>query len=222
MDSITSRVAIIIPHLNRWHLVEPLIENIRKTTPQDHHIYFMTSNERSKAIATLNGATVFNDIGDTDLVTRSNALYRLTDEDWVFWASDDLYFHTDWLAHLLQAAEQGYKVIVPDDMNNPNGTQALFSREYIQTHSGVVGAKNVLLHPDYKHDWSETETFETAKKRGVFYKCNKSKVEHRHWSNGKAPKDDDYKAGERWSGLGVELFQKRKHLWDSLKPLANQ
>lgn len=206
-------VAILIPSLNRTHLIEPLVNNIRAVTPHKHEIYFMTTNEDSRKIIKKMGAVLINDTGDTDYVTRMNTLYLATTEEFVFTGSDDVVFHENWLEPLLRAQDEGYFITVPDDLLNPNGTQALIARKYIEEQSGCIDTPGVLFYPGYKHDFSETEQFETAKKRGVFKKCNDSVVEHLHWVNGKAPRDDDYKIKEKHADAGKKLYEKRRHLW---------
>lgn len=215
MDSEKSSlaVAILIPTLNRTHLLKPLVENIRKATPQPHEIYFMTSNEDSKQAIAAAGAKVFDDVGATDLITRTNALYRLTSEPYIFTGSDDMYFHDGWLPPMLELMRQGYDVVVPDDMLNPNGTQALISRTYVQERSCSPDVQNVVFHPEYKHDYAETEQFEVAKKRGVFARCMESRVEHKHWANNKAVRDADYLISEHNSKGAAALFESRRHLW---------
>lgn len=215
MDSEPSRmaVAILIPTLNRTHLIKPLIENIRAVTPQPHKIYFTTQNPESRKIIRDMKAVLIEDEVSTDYVTRMNVMYHATDEPYVFTGSDDVVFHEGWLEPLLQAQQEGYFVAVPNDLLNPNGTQALISRKYIEEQSGCVDVPNVLFYPGYKHDFAETEQFETAKHRGVFKKCEDSVVEHMHWANGKAPHDDDYKLKESLSHTAMELYQSRVHLW---------
>ena len=206
------RVAILIPTLNRPHNLKPLIENIRDVTPEPHEIYFMTSNKESKRVIEENGAICFNDVGDTDLITRTNSLYRLTDEPYIYTGSDDIRFHEGWLSKMMKKMDEGFHVVVPQDLLNPNGTQALISRKYIEEQSCCVDVPNVVYYPGYKHDWAETEQFEVAKKRGVFARSD-AVVEHLHWSNGKAEKDDDYNTGQSHSADGQELFKSRMHLW---------
>lgn len=205
-------VAILIPHLNRTHLVKGLIENIRSTTPEEHEIYFMTKNEDSRKIIREMDAQLIEDEGNTDYVTRMNTMYRKTTEPYLFTGSDDSKFHPNWLAPLL-ALTKDYSVIVPDDLLNPNGTQALISRKYIEEQGGCVDCDNLLFHPEYVHDFSETEQFETAMFRGVFARCKESIVEHLHWSNGKAPHDKDYEASAQHSSHGSHLYSSRQHLW---------
>lgn len=214
MDTSAPRmaVAIFIPHLNRTHLLKSLIENIREVTPEPHEIYFMTKNENSRTVIKEMGAKLIEDEGNTDYVTRMNAMFRKTTEPYVFTGSDDSLFHKNWLPPLLKLAEE-YSVIVPDDMLNPNGTQALISRKYIEEQGGCVDCDNLLFHPEYVHDFCETEQFETAMSRGVFARCMDSVVEHLHWANGKAPHDDDYKIKEQYTDVGLKLFESRKHLW---------
>lgn len=207
------KVAILIPTLNRPQNLRSLIENIRENTPEPHEIYFMTSNEESKKITREMGAVCFNDVGNTDLVTRTNALYRLTDEPLIYTGSDDMRVHKDWLPKMLEKINEGYHVVVPQDLLNPMGTQALITREYVEKQSCCVDVPNVVYFPGYKHNFAETEQFEVAKSRGVFARSN-AVVEHLHWANGKAKRDKDYKTGDINSEGADELFMSRRHLWE--------
>lgn len=209
------KVAILIPTLNRPHLLTGLIANIREVTPEPHEIYFMTSNKESKKIIREMGAVCFNDIGDTDLITRTNALYRLTDEPYIYTGSDDIKFHPNWLPQMMKKIKEGYHVVVPQDLLNPNGTQALISRKYIEEQSCCVDVPNVVYYPGYKHDFAETEQFETAKARGVFARSD-AVVEHLHWVNGKNEMDEDYLTGQQNSGEGAHIYASRVHLWCNL------
>lgn len=212
MDNETPRVAILIPTLNRTHLLKALINNIRETTPEPHEIYFMTSNKESKKVIEENGAVCFNDVGSTDLITRTNALYRLTDEPLIYTGSDDIKFHKNWYPKMLEKIREGYHVVVPQDLLNPNGTQALITREYIQDQSCCIDVPNVVYFPGYKHEYAETEQFEVAKKRGVFARSD-AVVEHLHWVNSKNVRDGDYLIGQNNSLGSRELFEERMHLW---------
>lgn len=215
MDDATPRVAILIPTLNRTHLLAELIRNIREVTPEPHEVYFMTSNKESKKVIQENGAVCFNDIGDTDLITRTNALYRLTDEPLIYTGSDDIRFHEGWLPLMLEKINEGFHVVVPQDLLNPAGTQALITRKYIEEQSCCVDVPNVVYFPGYKHDFAETEQFEVAKARGVFARSD-AVVEHLHWANGKAEHDNDYTIGQMNSGQGLEIFNSRLHLWSQI------
>lgn len=206
------KTAILIPTLNRPQYIKALIKNIREVTPEPHEIYFMTSNKETKIIARENGAICFNDVGETDLITRTNALYRLTDEPLIYTGSDDMWCHEGWLSRLIEKIKEGYEVVVPQDLLNPNGTQALITRKYIEEQSCCVDVPNVVYYPGYKHDFAETEQFEVAKKRGVFSRSD-AVVEHLHWANGKNQKDEDYLIGEKNSVGGRELYESRMHMW---------
>lgn len=130
----------------------------------------------------------------------------------IYTGSDDIRFHEGWLPKMLEKINEGYHVVVPQDLLNPNGTQALITREYIETQSCCVDVPNVVFFPGYRHCYAETEQFEVAKKRGVFARSD-AVVEHIHWANGKSKKDEDYDAGDRNSEGSHELFLSRRNLW---------
>ena len=212
MDATAPRVAILIPTLGRAHRLAALIDNIREVTHTPHEIYFMTSDIDSIEVIKNKNAVHIPDVGRTDFVARTNALYHATKEPYVFTGSDDVLFHDKWLGRLLKCTPT-FSVIVPSDGLNPNGTLALISRKYIEEQSGCVDVPNTIFHPGYRHGYSETELFETAKRRGVFKYCSSSLVEHLHPDAGKARIDKTYEEG--WSHMddGWRLYDSRKHLF---------
>lgn len=205
--------AILIPSLGRSENTEPLISNIRANTSSDHQIYFMTQDEETRKIAESMGTVVFTDpTSRTDYVARTNALYRLTDEPIIFTGSNDMLTTPGWLDKMWQKMCEGYSVVVPQDGLNPNGTQALISREYIQTQSCCMDEPNTVYFSGYKHAFSETEQFEVAQKRGVFARSD-ALVEHLHHINKKREYDDTYRQAEKNSAGGDNIFYSRRHLW---------
>lgn len=212
MDTGTPRVAILIPTLGRAHKLAALIDNIREVTHTPHEIYFMTSDDDSIEVIKGKGAVHIPDVGRTDFVARTNALYHATYEPYVFTGSDDVLFHDKWLDRLLKYTPY-YSVIVPSDGLNPNGTLALISRKYIEEQSGCVDVPNTIFHPEYRHGFSETELFETAKRRGVFKYCSSSLVEHLHPDAGKSEVDATYSEAWKHNNDGMALYDSRKHLF---------
>lgn len=212
MDTTTPRVAILVPTLGRAHKLAALIRNIREATPEPHEIYFMTSDKDSIEVIKKNGAIHVPDVGRTDYVARTNALYHATEEPFIFTGSDDVVFHSGWLAELFKHADK-HSVLVPSDGLNPNGTLALISRRYIERESGCMDVPNTIFYPEYRHAYSETELFETAKRRGAFKYCPKSFVEHMHPDAGKARIDKTYEEGWSHTDDGWRLYDSRNHLF---------
>lgn len=205
--------AILIPSLNRPHKLQTLIENIRQVTPEPHKIYCMVSDDESAKILDDLGVNFWRDKGDVRYVTRMNFMYRHTEEPFIFTGSDDVYFHEQWLKNALEAMEDGIDLVVVNDGLNPNGTEALVRRKYVQNQSCCMDVPDVLFYPDYHHNFADTEQFETAKKRGVYCYADKSFVEHLHWNNHKNEHDETYKLSDQNVIEDMNLYKSRRHLW---------
>ena len=212
MDNRTPRVAILIPTLGRAHKLEALIKNIREVTPEPHEIYFMTSDDDSIGVIKENGAVHIPDTGRTDYVYRTNALFKATEEPFVFTGSDDVVFHKGWLTELLRHVEH-YGVVVPDDGLNPNGTLALIGREYIKRRAKQYDYPEEIFYPEYRHAYSETELFDIAKKDDEYIRVSDSLVEHQHPDGGKSVVDDTYREAWKHNADGQKLYDSRKHLF---------
>lgn len=212
MEQVT---AIFIPSLNRPHKLKPLIDNIRETTTQPYKMYFMVSDDESKRILEEEGETYFSDPdpNDTRYVTRMNFLYRHTTEPWMMMDSDDVVHHPGWLEAALKPIGEGYHVVVVNDLFNPQGTQALITRKYVETQSGCVDIPDVLFYPGYQHQYADTEQFAVAQRRGVFARALDSIVEHHHFANNKSPMDETYEFGARTGDQDHQVFLSRQHLW---------
>jgi hypothetical protein len=212
MDAV---VAIFIPSLNRPHFIRETIANIHATTKIPHKIYYMISDEKSKEILEELGETYFWDAGgDTRYNTRMNYMFNHTKEPLIFTGSDDVLFHDGWIFEAMRPmCEQGYQVVIVNDLFNPRGTEALITRNYINKYSGCVDTPNVLFYPGYYHIYADTEQFETAKYRGVCIKTEDSIVEHLHYTARKRQADDTYRTHDNKKGFDRELFKSRRHLW---------
>ncbi len=208
-------IAIFIPSLNRPHRLSALVENIHEATPEPHKIYFMVSDQESQDILKELKEAYFVDEGDTRYVTRMNKLYKLTNEPFMFMGSDDILFHKGWAKEALKVMDQGYDVVVGDDLFNRNGTMALIRRSYIQKQSGCIDTPDVLFYPGYQHNYADTEQFDTARKRNVFARALDSVVEHLHFGNGKSPLDETYQRSNRFTQQDQNLYESRKHLWEN-------
>ena len=192
--------------------IAALIENIDQTTDAPHQIYWACtkSSECYDALSEL-GEFVYTDAGDT-WGRRINRLFDLTKEPYVFLGADDVLFHEGWDEHALKAMDSIQGVVAVNDLCNPNGTLALVSRKYINT-QGCVDTPGAVIYPGYSHNFSETELFETARKRGKFAYCATSIVEHVHPDAQKAEDDEVYQLGRVHLEEDRALFNSRRHLW---------
>ena len=191
-------IDILIPVM-RASKIQPLIENIEETTEVPHRVLWMGSNFETGVESTWGH--------------RINTMYLMSQEPYVFLGADDILFHEGWDEHVLKAMEVIDGVVAVNDMRNPSGTLALVSRRYINEQSGCVDTKGVVIYPGYRHNFSETELFETAKRRGKFAYCAPSIVEHVHPDAGKAEDDEVYQLGRARFEEDRALYESRCHLW---------
>lgn len=207
----TPKVAILIPAM-RPQLIGALVENIQQVTPEPHHIYVMTNVEEVREALEPYDVTVWMD----ELQSwgrRLNAMYLRTDEPYMFLGADDIWFWEGWLRPALAQIQGANGVVTVNDQMNPSGTLALVSREYIDSESGCMDQPGVIIHPGYRHNYSETELFLTAKYRGRWSYCIQSIVEHRHFLIGAAEIDDVYQIGIDHYGDDKDRYLERCHMW---------
>ena len=109
-------------------------------------------------------------------------------------------------------------VVTVNDLCSDFGTLPLVSRNYIDTMGGTADGTGAIIHDGYRHNFSERELIYTAQARGRFVDCPESVVEHMHWMAGKAERSDPvYQLGESTWDLDIARFQRRSHLWESIK-----
>ena len=205
-------IALLIPVM-RAEKIAALIENIDRTTDAPHQIYWACTKPSECCDVLLGlGEFVYTDEGDT-WGHRINRLFDLTKEPYVFLGADDVRFHEGWDEHALKAIDSIQGVVSVNDLSNPNGTLALVSRRYINNQSGCVDTPGVVIYPGYSHNFSETELFETARRRGRFAYCATSIVEHVHPDANKAEDDEIYQLGRARLEEDKALFNSRRHFW---------
>lgn len=205
-------VAILIPVLGRPHRVKPLLESIEEATPEPHRVIFAASDQPTVDELDRLGAEYMRDQG-ASWGKRINRLFWTTSEPYVFLGADDVIFWDGWLAAALRHMEKVDGVVVCADLLNPRGTLALVSRRYIEEQGGTVDGRCEVIHSGYRHNYSDTELFETAKARGRFAYAADAVVEHLHPQNGKAEMDDTYRIGYESEARDHALFNSRRHLW---------
>jgi hypothetical protein len=204
-------VAILIPAM-RPQLIRALCQNIEAVTPPPYHIYVMTNRQ-----------SVIDQIADMDVTVwkdklrswgkRLNSMYKRTEEEMMFLCADDVWFSNGWLPPALAEMQRYAGVVTVNDTMNSNGTLALVLREYIDRESGCIDQPGVIIHPGYRHAYSETELFRTAMYRNKWTYCPQSVVQHNHFLVGRAPVDDVYEMGIESYGADKEIYQSRCYLW---------
>lgn len=188
-----------------------LVDNIEETTPEPHRVQVVASRDLGIP-PPWPRYSLWCDGGGT-YADRINWLFRKTFSPYFFLGADDIRFHQGWLASALSAMGRVVGVVAVNDLHNPHGTHALVSRRYIEEFSGTMDEHGVVLHPGYRHNWCDTELFETARKRGRFAYCPESVVEHLHPAAGKAPQDEVYQLGLSSYPRDTTLHESRRGLW---------
>lgn len=173
--------AILVPSLNRGQRLEFVAKNIHEATPEDHRILFCVGDPASKEVLDRIGEWYLDDTDDPDkrYVTRMNKLIQhIGDAQTVFFGSDDVIHHPDWLSNALKVMEQGASVVVVNDLRNQNGTQALVRASYLK--SAVFDNPKQAFHDGYGHNYADNEMFFTAYMQNQYARAMDAYVEHLH------------------------------------------
>lgn len=196
--------AILIPSLNRSHRLESVINNVSARTPLPHRRVFCVGDEKSKLVLHFMGEEYVDDSESEDkrYVTRMNKLVsELKDEQTIFFGSDDVIHHHGWLENALEvmSTDPYPSLVVVNDMRNPNGTQALMRRDYLE--QAVFDAPGLAFHPGYLHQFADNEQFATAMAQGEYARAMASCVEHLHplfKASNSLPDDETYRQAQDW------------------------
>jgi hypothetical protein len=210
----------LIPSLNRPQRLIEVYDNIQDHTGYEHHVVFCVGDPESVQILGQRGIEFINDsdCDDKRYVTRMNKLIETLDpdDDTIFFGSDDVYHHYGWLENALEVMNGPGEpnVVTVNDMRNPNGTQALMRRDYLER--AVFDAPGLAFHPGYRHQFADNEQFATAIAQGTYARAMASCVEHLHPLFKQAnslPDDETYKNAQAWSTWlhDTELWKKRQH-----------
>ena len=214
--------AILMPSRNRPHLMRPLVENIRATTPgvrpsspveRPVGVYFAVTDPESYRTLIELGVKVWMTDPEWSCCERTQFLYERTVEDYLYLAQDDSLFTAGWQEPALSVCREIDGVVAVADGNRRTGTTGIVSRRYVETLSCAPDEPNVVGHRGYHHNFVETECFEVAESRGRFAYCPESLVEHRHHKRGLAAYDETYRRNEQGWEHDKALFHARRHLW---------
>lgn len=226
-----SRIAVIVPVLNRPQNAAPLVESL-KASGADALLVFVCSTGDADEIDACVSQAVRSDVavlfeivewelGPGDYAKKINHAYQWTEEPLVLLAADDLVFHPGWLEAVEKIVDEfDVGVIGTNDRANPLVKQGLHSthpvvrRCYIDTYGGVVGEPGVVYHEGYDHQWVDCELVQTAQARGCYAHAHDAIVEHRHpLFSHDVKSDDTYCKGQAKGREDHALFQSRRHLW---------
>jgi hypothetical protein len=209
-----TQLAVLVPTVNRAHLLAPLVTNIHETTPTSHRIYLvMEANDLPSvaAAAGLDAESVVGGFGSN--AAAVNGGYRASTEPFIAILNDDVACTPGWAETALAHMSDETHIV---GINQGDGRCTSFSmvrRSYIQDHSGVFDQPDTLYH-EYVSQFPDTEFAEYAQQRGVWADAPDSVVMHEHWVFGKADANDPnyVKARETFAG-DQAVYQQRRAQW---------
>lgn len=211
-------VAILVPVLNRPAAVQPLLENIAKTTPEPHRVLFVTDEDDTRERAAIAAAGGQELVVSAGYAAKINAAVAATSEPYVFLGADDLRFHAGWLPEALAWMRGQVGVVGTNDLGNRrviaglHATHSLVARAYIEQH-GTIDQPGHVLHEGYHHNFCDDELVATAKRRRAWAFARDSIVEHLHPNWQKGEDDATYRLGMRRFRQDRDLFFQRSALW---------
>lgn len=143
-----------------------------------------------------------------NMVQASNAAARMANGDILILISDDMFPVGNWREAFTAAFAQhkGPAVLqVFDGIRSDILTLPIMNR-------AAYEALGYLYHPAYVSMFADNDLMETAKAKGFYKYHPEVRVEHRHYTNGKAVLDDTYmheNSMPAWKH-GERLFNERK------------
>ena len=217
-----TRLAVLVPTVNRAHLLQPVVANIHEMTITSHRVYLIMEDDDQASIDAADGllgaVSVIGRFGSN--AAAVNAGYHASTEPHLAILNDDIRCTPAWDLAALKHFSDTIQIV---GINQGDGRCSSFSivhRAYIQEHSGVFDQPDTLYH-EYVSQFPDTEFAEYAQHRGVWADAPDSIVEHEHWIFGKAdPNDPNYrKARDTFSG-DQDTYLHRRAQWQS-SPVAS-
>lgn len=212
-----TRLAILVPVLDRPHRVRPLLDSIQAATPGQPDVLFVCDpgDRATQDQVALAGARLISPGGS--YAHKINEGVRATTAPLLFLAADDLHFHPGWLPAAEARLRDGAQVVGVNDLCSrrvqagEHATHFLMTREYA-LQPAIDGTRGPLAEA-YTHSYVDDELVATARVRGVLAFATDSIVEHLHPDAGKAEWDDVYQRGRGTIKADCRLFRRREHLW---------
>jgi len=217
-------VAVIIPVLGRPANAQKVVDSIWAASAHDVRILFLCSpgdHEQIEAVAATGVALWIPPWppGPGDYARKINLGFKMTEDEFVFTAADDLKFHPGWdTAAVELAKETGRGVIGTNDLGNPSvkmgrhSTHSLVRRAYIEKQGGAWGERGTVYHAGYDHQCVDNELVEVARARDEWAFCWDSVVEHLHPLWGKSEKDATYEKALANGRADIRLFNERRRM----------
>lgn len=205
--------AIIVPVLGRPHNAATFMESF-EATDQDAHVYAIADASDIETVLSWEawGATVIcSDRGST-FAQKANCGYEYTQEPWLFFVGDDVFFHPHWLDNALAAAGE-FEMVSTNDLGEHDLSQLavhpLVRRRYITDVGMSWDGPGTVAHEEYTHWFVDREWSELALHREVMTYASDSVVEHLHPIWNKGEDDETYRKGQRFAKLDSRRFQAR-------------
>lgn len=209
-------LAVLVPVLARPHNVAPLLAAIASSTPKPYRVLWVCDPgdvDEHAAIAEHDGWMI---APGGSYASKINVGCRLTDEELVLFAADDIRPHPGWLAAARERLIDGVQVVGLNDLiERParprHATHFLLTRHAagLPCLDGAPGP----LHEGYSHWRTDDELIATATHRGMYAYAPDAIVEHLHPMTGGADDDDTYRKGRANARRDGKLFYRRSVLW---------
>lgn len=180
-----SRLAVLVPTVNRADVLDGLVANIHDTTGTAHVVYLVMEDwdtDSIRAAACTDATAVVGVFGSN--AAAVNGGYRHSTEPFLAIVNDDCRFTPGWDTAALKYMSDTVHIV---GINQGDGRCTSFSmvrRSFIERHSGVFDEPDTLYH-EYVSQFPDTEFAEYAKHRGVWADAPDSVIEHLHWVFGK-------------------------------------
>jgi glycosyltransferase involved in cell wall biosynthesis len=146
-------------------------------------------------------------------VAAFNRAARIATGDVLIGLCDDAGCPQNWDTEILKAIERaGKKVTDPWLLHVADGIQEEIATLFILSRAHYEQVGPDMCYPEYISVYVDNDATERAKAMGVYVKDFSLMFEHRHWSVGKAVRDETYRREGRQSSrlLGAAIFEKRK------------
>lgn len=194
-DGLTPKVSIVLPSMNREARLVKAVKRILEVTPHTPLEVIVVIDEcegSHKGVAAIGDPRVtvlFNEERKGAIACWNQGLAASHGDILAFW-NDDCMPEPGWLEAALKAHREqlaGYGMIGFNDGyqdGNELAVQYLYDRAFCRD---VMGG--VMAFPHFEFAFNDTEANGRAKNAGRFFWCEKSVVQHDHWSRGDGTMD---------------------------------
>lgn len=223
-------IGIFVPTLSRPRALQRVANNVTATSTYPCTLAFIVEKDDDDSyteairVATDNREKIkprIRVLVNKFYPSYSNAIqtaYTELDNPYFVCANDDFEFTFGWDVEAMKVMDETGAGVVGIDDGAPTciySTIALIRRSYIEEKSGVIDMPGRVLYP-YKHNYVDTELYQTALCRGDFHAAPKALIKHIHPDWGHVPMDSTYMKTRASLSEDGHKFNERAHLWQSL------